>query len=347
MRKVVLVRYGEIALKSTPVRVRFEKLLLSNVRSMVGEIGRVYRKMARIVVETDSPERVSRILSRVPGVVSCSPAVRVPSDLREITEAAVAVAKRSIGRGESFAVRTSREGSHGFTSIEVSRVVGERILRSVSGSRVDLSSPDREIFIDVRGDETFIFTGRIEGVGGLPVGSEGRVICIFGGEPRDANAAFLMMKRGCAVEFLSSTPNVSLVRKLLIHHPHYRVFICRAKLGSVEGAPVRVRSVLRRMLMLRVGGALAERRGASCLVTSDGLREILRFGLKGIELMDRVSAVPVLRPLLGHDLASCSLPKVQGRASLPSPRTLAGFERESSAMLEEIVGSLAELEVRL
>jgi thiamine biosynthesis protein ThiI len=347
MRKVVLVRYGEIALKSTPTRVRFEKLLLSNIRSMVGKMDRVYRKRARIVVETDSPKRVSRILSRVPGVVSCSPAVRVPSDLREITEAAVAIAKRSIRKGESFSVRTSREGRHGFTSIEVSRVVGERILHSVGGSRVDLSSPDREIFIDIRDDETFIFTEKAEGVGGLPVGSEGRVICIFGGEPRDANAALLMMKRGCAVEFLSSTSNVSLVRMLLVHHPYYRVFICRAKLGSVESAPVKVRSVLRRMLMLKVGGALAERRGASCLVSPDGLREILRFGLKGIELMDRASAVPVLRPLLGQDLASRSLPKGPGRVSLPPPRTLAEFERELSERLEEIVDSLTELEVRL
>lgn len=345
MRKVVLVRYGEVALKSSSVRARFERLLLSNVRKVVGELGRVYRIPARIVVETGRPQAVSRIVSRIPGVVSCSPSVRVPSDLQEIALAAVRLAKKSISRGQSFAVRTSREGVHPFTSTEVNRVVGERILRSVEGCRVDLSNPDREIFIEIRGRDAFIFTRKIGGVGGLPVGSEGKVVCIFDGRLRDARAAFLMMKRGCTVEFLSSTKDLGLIKELLVHHPCYHVFICTTTLSSIERASNRVKKFLHRMLMLRVGREFAKRRGAPCLVTSDGLPEVARFGLRGIGLMDRASDVPVLRPLVGEDLATGRRPGRPGAAVLPSDRQLEEFEKEVSAKLDEILDSLEVLEV--
>ena len=66
------------------------------------------------------------------------------------------------------------------------------------GIRVDLSSPDVVIFIEVRGKTAYIIADRFPGPGGLPMGTQGRVVVLVDGE-NGAAAAWMMMKRGCRV----------------------------------------------------------------------------------------------------------------------------------------------------
>jgi len=66
-----------------------------------------------------------------------------------------------IGPGMSFAVRAERVGSHDFTSIDVGRVVGAAVIESLVRDRgfrpkVDLRSPDVEIYVYVVDDEFVI-----------------------------------------------------------------------------------------------------------------------------------------------------------------------------------------------
>lgn len=66
-----------------------------------------------------------------------------------------------VGPGMSFAVRAERVGNHDFTSIDVGRVVGAAVIESLVRSRgfrprVDLRSPDVEIYVYVVGNEFVI-----------------------------------------------------------------------------------------------------------------------------------------------------------------------------------------------
>lgn len=343
--KVVVVRYGEIALKSTPVRSRFERLLLSNVQKMVEDLGRAYRSMARIVVETEFPSRVCRIVSKIPGVVSCSPALRTSSDLEDIVKVSLQVAKAVLKPGESFAVRASREGKHSFTSIDVNRIVGREILSSVPNSRVDLSNPDREIFIEIRGAEAYIYARKIGGVGGLPVGSQGTVVSLFEGSRRDLRASFLVMKRGCGLNVLTWSRNLDQARKLLVHHHSLDAFILPASLSlKISKTPAGLRPIVRRRVLLRIGGELARRTGSASLVVSDGLDFIRKFGLKTLHFVDEAAGqVPVLRPLLGEDLLKAGRKRIEAR-EIPKQRVME-LEERILPNVADVLNSIREVKL--
>ena len=136
-------------------------------------------------------------LSKVPGIVSVSPSIRVNSTMDSICSVAVRVASKVLSPSMSFAIRTSRVGKHAFSSKDVNERVGSAILKKVRGARVDLSAPERKITIEVRGANAYVFTETKEGVGGLPVGTQGKIVALFSGGLNSLVATYLMIKRGC------------------------------------------------------------------------------------------------------------------------------------------------------
>jgi tRNA uracil 4-sulfurtransferase len=197
---VVLVRYGEITLKDRWTRQSWERILAGNIAVCLAQAGVEYRTErgeGRIFVRTSDP-RASDIISRVFGVVSVSPAMTVPSDLDEISRAAVDLAVQA--NPGSFAIRPRRSGVS-FSSEQIGRVVGEAV-RVATGSLVNLDNPEMEIFVEARRERSFIFTDVKRGVGGLPLGSQGKVLALISGGIDSPVAAWMMMKRGCNVSLL-------------------------------------------------------------------------------------------------------------------------------------------------
>lgn len=198
---LILVRYAEIGLKGAPVRRRFERKLVDNIIEMLAHRGVeaiISSERGRVYVESDQMEEATVALTRVFGVASVSTAIRSSADLEEVCRAAARYSLSLLDEGDSFAIRARREGVHPFTSIDVAREVGAAVMATNSerGVHVDLSRPDVEIFVEVRGAQAFIFSESIPGPGGLPMGTQGEVVVEVVGI-RDCLAAWLMMKRGC------------------------------------------------------------------------------------------------------------------------------------------------------
>jgi thiamine biosynthesis protein ThiI len=198
----VLVRYGEIALKSPRVRTRFLRSLKEAIVRAFQAQGLdcvIEEEWGRLYVFSPDLGAAARILSRVFGVVSVSPAARAPT--AEFASLASKVATYSRGvlkEGQSFAIRSRRSGDHGYSSQDVAVAAGDSVRAAFGdGVRVDLSHPDVEIEVEVRGPRAFIMHERMRGVGGMPVGSQGRVLCPVRGV-RDALACWMMMRRGCS-----------------------------------------------------------------------------------------------------------------------------------------------------
>jgi len=196
----VLIRYGEIGIKSRKVRSRFERQLIENIKLMLlreGVEGVVSRTENRIFLITDDAKEYAsdRILKHTFGIVSFSKVISVSSSgLDDISEVAVKVASKwHHGR---FAVRCRRTGSHNYTSMTAAAHIGERILQANPLLKVDLTDPDHEIFIEIRHGVSFIYTDMVPGPGGLPVGTAGKIASVIHDE-MDALAVWLMMKRGC------------------------------------------------------------------------------------------------------------------------------------------------------
>jgi len=199
----VLVRYGELALKSRKVRARFT----SQLKEFIIDIFHVAD--ADCIVEDDgghlyvySSDLTAAVhhLSRVFGVVSVSPAARVEfSQMEELTAIVADYSRHIISPGNSFAIRARRTGEHTFSSMELAKEAGSAVWTAFDGTlTVDLDHPDVAIEVEVRANVAYIYHQRVPGVGGLPYGSQGRVLCPVR-ERSDVAAAWMLMRRGCAV----------------------------------------------------------------------------------------------------------------------------------------------------
>ncbi len=201
MADLLLVRFGELTLKSAPVRKEFERTLRRNILeqfTLAGLACRLRSDYGHLYIQVDRAERGLPLLRRIFGITSASRVYEVPTDPVAIGEELVRRADEHLAVGSTFAVRARRTGQHSFTSQELARDLGGVVLdrwpeRSL---KVNLDHPAVELFVEVRGPRTYLSFDRVRGPGGVPLGVAGRVVALVDGR-RGALGAYLMMKRGC------------------------------------------------------------------------------------------------------------------------------------------------------
>lgn len=201
-----LVRYGELGLKSPKVKKRFQKMLKKNIEdTFLKEDTQCITSMdwGRIYLHTDNDALAKKILKKTFGITSFSKVVESSSDLEEICKTAAKYSEHVVSNNSSFAVRAKRAGEHEYTSQDVAKEVGSAILiaNKEKNLKVNLSKPDTKIFVEVRHNRAFIFNEKIRGVGGFPMGTQGKVLAVIS-DKKSLYAAWLMMKRGCSTKLL-------------------------------------------------------------------------------------------------------------------------------------------------
>jgi thiamine biosynthesis protein ThiI len=313
----VVVHYQEIALKGRN-RPWFISHLVRHLRAATRDVGvvEVRALMGRIeLVLGPSAEwaRVAERLARVFGVANFSKAGRTAADVDEIARAILT--DLADAEFPSFRVAARRaDKSFPLTSPAIEREVGGRI-KLARGWRVDLEQPSLTVHVEILPREAFYLFGKTRGAGGLPTGSSGRVMALLSGGIDSPVAAYRMMKRGCAVQFVhfhsypilsraSRDKALELVRLLTTYQLRSRIFF--VAFGELQqqvvlsiAAPVRV--VVYRRLMLRIAERLAHRARARALVTGEVIGQVASQTLENLAVIDRVASMPVLRPLVGMD----------------------------------------------
>ena len=192
---MILIRYSEIFLKGKN-RPEFERRLVENIRlapQQNNSSSKVILKRARILVDDDP---MVHLLEKIPGIQNFSVSEPVSLDILEMRKKAISIAKTK--KFNSFKVSCQRMDKDFFmNSMEIERSVGEEIFENMH-KKVDLKKPELTIFIEIAEKKAFIFTEKIQGIGGLPIGISGRIFALIEDE-QGLNAARLMMKRGCIV----------------------------------------------------------------------------------------------------------------------------------------------------
>ncbi len=317
----VLVRYGELFLKSEPVKRHFIGLLMRNIKKALDAEGLSFRfdlNRGRMLVLGDEPEKIASVVSHIFGVVDVSVAERTGSTLNDLGSAAVLMARGNLQPGMSFAVRAKRQGVSGFTSQQMGEVIGSTILDSIPGARVDLSDPGYEIFVEARDFGGFVYDRRITAPGGLPLGTQGRACVLLSSGIDSPVASWLMMKRGCEVTHLHmdggrwAGPDV---RSAAIENHRRLSLWCRGFVlpmlvvnseplyDAMEEAriPPRNRCVICKRFMLMTGSVLVRQQHALALVTGESLGQVASQTLPNLAVIDPAADIPVLRPLITYD----------------------------------------------
>jgi len=214
---VILLRYGELSLKSAYVRKYFEMILLRNLKkafSIENVPCESRTERGRIYLSTKEISKGIMILPRIFGIVSFSPATQTTSTLQDISETAQHIAKNILNQRKSFAIRVTRVGLHPYTSQDVAVQIGNDIVISTH-AKVDLNTPDLQLFIEIREKKSFLFTEKMKGVGGLPMGTQGTILVLVT-RPSSLLAAWYLMRRGCnCVLVTTHDSNENAIRSFL------------------------------------------------------------------------------------------------------------------------------------
>lgn len=310
--RVVIIRPGELTVKGG-FRAEMERLLLKAAREAAGECGgaQFEREPGRFYAQGDV-DCLKRVLARVFGVKSVSPAYRIQfAGIGDIVETAVRLWGDFVS-GRRFAVRVHRVGPHGFTSRDVAAAIGAALVER--GGVVDLETPQVELFVEVRGNRAFFYEEVIEGPGGLPLGSEGKVLALVSGGIDSPVAAWLMMRRGAHVDVfhcalggsLALSRTLQIVEALLSWSYGYNAKVIIADCGPIARAIRReVKEELwniafKRALYLAAAEA-ARRVGATALVTGESLGQVSSQTLQALAATEDRIDMPIFRPLIGFD----------------------------------------------
>jgi len=147
--------------------------------------------------------------------------------VEKILEKGVEACKGFLNEGDSFAVRTRVVDSKELTNRELGEQLGSKIMEEFPGLSVDLTNPMKEIFVELRAKDLFIYLEEVEGAKGLPLGVEGNVAVLFTGEKDDLLAAFLMMRRGCNIFPVVKEKSVEIEKEVdrLVKWNSFRTFL--------------------------------------------------------------------------------------------------------------------------
>jgi tRNA uracil 4-sulfurtransferase len=315
--RYLIGRYHEIALKGRN-QWRFVDQLKQNLRDIFGDyrLGNMRSVGPRLLVQI--PEGVSDEIATeraalIFGLQNFSISHATERDVASMSREAIMRATGS--RARTFAVRTRREDKRfAMNSVEIDRAVGGEVQEAL-GFKVDLSNPELTISIEILNDAAYVSAGKIPGAGGLPVGISGRGMALLSGGIDSPVAAYRMMKRGLALDFVHfhAHPIVSAASRekaaeLAAHLTRWqaRSTLMLVPFGNLQREIVAntlrpLRVVLYRRFMLRIASALAERSRATVLVTGESLGQVASQTLENMAVIEKAAGFPILRPLVGMD----------------------------------------------
>lgn len=306
-----LVRYSEIALKSEPVRRRWEDILVSNIQKALPGC-RVSKERGRIWLRGDAdPE----LLKRVFGIVSFSECEHCK--LEDLGSYLIDYChKINMDSAGTFALRLKRVGNHSFRSQEKTIELADIVLDAFSGLKVNLNSPDIELHIEIREQDCYLFKDTIKGAGGLPLGVEGKLVALFSGGIDSPVAAWMMMKRGCKiiplyVDLFGDQTTLdraeAVVEVLRRYQPEIELMVVRdefleaAREKLASAGHERYTCLVCKRRMYRIAESVANELGVKGIVTGESLGQVASQTLDNLYVLDNAVTIPIYRPLIGFD----------------------------------------------
>ena len=318
----ILCHYAEVGLKLGNRRF-FENWLRQNIkaalnRAIPSKKFTVRRLYGRIMIELDDDpiknrKEITQALSRTFGLAYFAFAKYVVQEIKGIREMAlVALQDKEF---DTFKIKTRRPDQQFlFTAQQVNEDVGAFILSKMDKT-VQLKDPDITCYIDIVQGAVYIYTEKIPGPGGLPTGANGKVVGLLSGGIDSPVASILAMKRGAAVTFvhfhsvpLTTEESIEKVKQITMVLSHYqsRIHLYLIALTPIQKEILvktkeKYRIILYRRFMFRIAEIIARKEKARALVTGESLGQVASQTLENIAVIEAVSSMPILRPLIGLD----------------------------------------------
>ncbi len=318
MNKVLLLKYGEIILKGLN-RPLFEDALVRNLKRCAGnENIKIWKAQATVYVEPKDDsvdmDELAVKLSKVFGIVSVAVAQTVPKELDKIGALAARMIKSEPGK--TFKVEAKRADKRfPYKSPEICMEVGGAILDENPHLTVDVHNPDILVMVEVRDFAAYIYTSKIPGVGGMPVGTNGRATLLLSGGIDSPVAGYMVAKRGVeldAVHFYSYPYTSERAKQKVLDLAQLLAGYCgrinvhivpftEIQLAINEKCPKEQMTIIMRRIMMYIANAVAKKNGSLALVTGESIGQVASQTIQALSVTDDASELPVFRPVIGMD----------------------------------------------
>ncbi len=365
MYETILIRFGELSTKGKN-KMSFVRKLEKNIKKLMGVEPEVLFDRMFLKYSEDNMEGLQRIF----GISSYSPVMSVDTDMESIKAAALTLAQK-FSDAKTFKIAAKRHWKKfDKTSQELNGLLGGYILENTDLT-VNVKKPDLKIEVEVRNGKSYVFCERVQGLGGYPVGINGKVLHLISGGIDSPVAAFELMKRGLHVDYLSFitppftdnktrekiTEIVNLLNKYqgksYIYRLTYTDLMHTIGLTSKQSYKI----TLMRRSFYRIASKIAQSRGFLAIANGENIGQVASQTLESIHTIQEQATLPVLRPILTADKIetinkgiqigtyeisivqaseTCELFAPKAPVTKPTP--------ETAYKLEEEFGNLLELE---
>ena len=317
---IILLKYGEISLKGLN-RPMFERQLISNVAKALAPLGKfsVRKSQSTIYVEpledsADTELAVER-LSKVFGIVNICPAVKCEKTIESIERTTLRCLSQMPLKGKTFKVEAKREDKQfPMNSPQICRHMGGVILKNTEGLSVDVHNPDILVQIEIR-KEAYVFTHKVSGAGGMPIGTAGRATLLLSGGIDSPVAGWMIAKRGVRLEAVHfhSHPYTSdrakekvidLARLMSAYTGEIRLHVVpftEIQLDIIEKCPKNYLTIIMRRLMMRIAEKISVQNNSSALITGESIGQVASQTMESLVVTDNAVNMPVFRPCIGMD----------------------------------------------
>ena len=314
----ILIRYGEIFLKGNN-RGYFESALAKNIRTALENFKfKFVRAQNRFLLEdydeayeTDIIDKLTKIF----GIHSVSVAVKVKSTEEELEKAAVLMMKDKSG---TFRVTVNRANKKiQKSSMELAARLGGAVLESNPNLTVNLHVFDTDLYVDIRENGlSYLFTDKIMGAGGMPVGTAGEGMVLLSGGIDSPVAAYMMAKRGLklhAIHFHSAPYTSEMAKQKVVDLAGivknysgpivlHVIPFTDVQLKIHEKCPAELMITIMRRFMMRIAERVAKANSCGALITGESLGQVASQTMESITVTNGViEDLPVFRPLIGMD----------------------------------------------
>lgn len=325
MKPILYIKYGELTLKGKN-RMQFVKCLHQNIKNVLSDFEGLlvthyfdYLKIENVL--EDTLDEVIKLLSQVPGIHSISLAYEMSDDINLIKEHCLEIAQQlqTKHQFQTFKIEARRQNKAYFLdSLQIKNIVAGNILEHTD-YKVQLKHPDLTINIEIKNNNLAIVYGQqFKGMGGLPVGSNGKVLVLLSGGIDSPVAARLLMNRGLAVDFVTfiTPPHTSekalqkvrdLAKTITLNNR-----LCRSKLYVCDFSSLQhelthiykesYRITLMRRYFFRIAKALALKHHHQAIATGESIGQVASQTLESMQaITDVLDDFLILRPLLTFD----------------------------------------------
>ena len=316
----IILREGEMVLKGRNRR-DFEYRLIKNVKRVTKDFKgvSVERSYGRIYIRNANENTMEIIkgVKLIPGIYNISPIMKTDKNLDNIKAKALEMLKKAIVGKKTFKVEAKRaDKTYPLDSMEISRQVGGYILAMFDGElSVDVRNPDVVVNVEVTFTAANIYSEKIEGAGGLPIGTSGRGLTLLSGGIDSPVAIWMGLKRGVEMDALhfhsfpftserSKEKVVDLTKILAKHTGKMKLYVINfTEIQKIIGlkCPKEYYITIMRRFMLRIATIVANKYDYKALFTGDSIGQVASQTLESMAAINAVTTIPVIRPLASMD----------------------------------------------